>query len=213
VGRGIGSRAATSDGVIQQHHAGDLPQVVARVGIQSHQCSDTDPRDLRGATPRVGSDRVGLGGLSPQHRAFPPGQPAHLANPSVGADLAECPTRPAGSYKCLRLGIGAQRRRRLVADSSSMAQWMPPPGIVLRIDPNLCDAARADRGFLVRAVRHLVGVQGIRQRCAVTPRPTCRPRCSPQAANRVSSSSPAAAHSTTKPGSTPTTSSPTPSPH
>ena len=80
-----------------------------------------------------------------------------------------------------------------MADSSSMAQRMPPPGIdttvphsarfwdyllggkdnypvdravgeqVLRLDPELRDAARADRGFLVRAVRYLVGGQGIRQ--------------------------------------------------
>ena len=72
-----------------------------------------------------------------------------------------------------------------MADSSSMAKRMPPPGIdttvphsarfwdyllggrdnypvdravgeqVLRIDPDLRDAARADRGFLMRAVRHL----------------------------------------------------------
>ena len=34
---------------------------------------------------------------------------------------------------------------------------------VLRIDPDLRDAARADRGFLVRAVRYLVGEAGIRQ--------------------------------------------------
>ena len=34
---------------------------------------------------------------------------------------------------------------------------------VLRIDPDLRDAARADRGFLVRAVRHMVGEAGIRQ--------------------------------------------------
>jgi S-adenosyl methyltransferase len=80
-----------------------------------------------------------------------------------------------------------------VVDSSSMAERMPPPGIdttvphsarfwdyllggkdnypvdravgeqVLRIDPDLHDAARADRGFLVRAVRYLVAEQGIRQ--------------------------------------------------
>lgn len=80
-----------------------------------------------------------------------------------------------------------------MADSSSMAKRMPPPGIdttvphsarfwdyllggrdnypvdravgeqVLRIDPDLRDAARADRGFLMRAVRHLVKEQGIRQ--------------------------------------------------
>lgn len=34
---------------------------------------------------------------------------------------------------------------------------------VLRIDPVLRDAARADRGFLFRAVRYLVAEQGIRQ--------------------------------------------------
>lgn len=34
---------------------------------------------------------------------------------------------------------------------------------VLALDPDLRDAARADRGFLVRAVRYLVGVVGIRQ--------------------------------------------------
>jgi hypothetical protein len=34
---------------------------------------------------------------------------------------------------------------------------------VLRLDPDLRDAARADRGFLVRAVRYLVGEAGIRQ--------------------------------------------------
>ncbi len=34
---------------------------------------------------------------------------------------------------------------------------------VLLIDPDLRDAARADRGFLVRAVRHLVAEAGIRQ--------------------------------------------------
>jgi hypothetical protein len=34
---------------------------------------------------------------------------------------------------------------------------------VLRIDPDLREAARADRGFLVRAVRFLVGEAGIRQ--------------------------------------------------
>ncbi|PZS25317.1 MAG: translation initiation factor IF-2 [Pseudonocardiales bacterium] len=34
---------------------------------------------------------------------------------------------------------------------------------VLLIDPDLRDAARADRGFLVRAVRNLVGESGIRQ--------------------------------------------------
>lgn len=34
---------------------------------------------------------------------------------------------------------------------------------VLRIDPDLRDAARADRGFLVRAVRYMVGEAGIRQ--------------------------------------------------
>lgn len=80
-----------------------------------------------------------------------------------------------------------------MADSSSVAGRTPPPGIdttvphsarfwdwllggkdnypvdravgeqVLGIDPDLRDAARADRGFLVRAVRYLVGEQGIRQ--------------------------------------------------
>jgi hypothetical protein len=34
---------------------------------------------------------------------------------------------------------------------------------VLLIDPDLRDAARADRGFLIRAVRYLVGKSGIRQ--------------------------------------------------
>ena len=34
---------------------------------------------------------------------------------------------------------------------------------VLLIDPDLRESARADRGFLVRAVTHLVGVAGIRQ--------------------------------------------------
>ena len=34
---------------------------------------------------------------------------------------------------------------------------------VLRIDPDLRDAARADRGFLIRAVRYMVGEAGIRQ--------------------------------------------------
>ena len=34
---------------------------------------------------------------------------------------------------------------------------------VLLIDPDLRDAARADRGFLIRAVRYLVGEAGIRQ--------------------------------------------------
>ncbi|MGH3843776.1 MAG: SAM-dependent methyltransferase [Pseudonocardiaceae bacterium] len=34
---------------------------------------------------------------------------------------------------------------------------------VLRIDPDLRDAARADRGFLVRAVQYMVGEAGIRQ--------------------------------------------------
>lgn len=80
-----------------------------------------------------------------------------------------------------------------MAESSSVAGRTPPPGIdttvphsarfwdyllggkdnypvdravgeqVLRIDPDLRDAARADRGFLVRAVKYLVGKQGIRQ--------------------------------------------------
>ena len=34
---------------------------------------------------------------------------------------------------------------------------------VMRIDPDLRDAARADRGFLVRAVKYVVGEGGIRQ--------------------------------------------------
>ena len=80
-----------------------------------------------------------------------------------------------------------------MADSSSAAGRAHPPGIdttvphsarfwdyllggkdnypidravgeqVLLIDPDLRDAARADRGFLVRAVRYMVGEQGIRQ--------------------------------------------------
>jgi hypothetical protein len=80
-----------------------------------------------------------------------------------------------------------------VSDSSSVAGRTPSPGIdttvphsarfwdyllggkdnypvdravgeqVLRIDPDLRDAARADRGFLERAVKYLVGEQGIRQ--------------------------------------------------
>jgi hypothetical protein len=80
-----------------------------------------------------------------------------------------------------------------VADSSPEAGRQPPSGIdttvphsarfwdyllggkdnypvdravgeqVLLLDPDLRDAARADRGFLVRAVRHLVADAGIRQ--------------------------------------------------